>query len=355
VNGWDVFTGSGTVPPGALVELAALRAALPGYDVMVTSHSRTHRFEATHRGNGPGTCCVISSDPADLWRELAGRPRPAALDGDDLDRALAAPQPATGAPLVPFDPTRPNIARAYDYLLGGKDHFPPDRELAERLVALYPGVRQMVRENRRFLVRALDYVAAQGITQYVDLGAGLPTSPAVHEIVHRHDATASVVYADNDPVVLNHLWALAAKGDDHINAVAGDVARPAAVAVAAQATGLIDWGKPVCLIAAMVLHFLDAATARAVAAAYVSGLAPGSHVIITVACGEPAIGAQITRTYDAAPVFNHTPADVASFFTGLDVIKPGVADARAWMPGWRTPAPYQQRPGQVLAGIGVRA
>ena len=85
---WDVFTGSATVPPGALTELAALRAALPGYDVTITSHSRTHRFEATHRGNGPGTCCVISSDPTDLWHELAGRPRPAALDGDRLDRAL---------------------------------------------------------------------------------------------------------------------------------------------------------------------------------------------------------------------------------------------------------------------------
>jgi hypothetical protein len=211
----------------------------------------------------------------------------------------------------------------------------------------------MVKENRRFLVRALDYVAAQAISQYADLGAGLPTTPAVHEIVHRHDATASVVYVDNDPVVLNHLWALAASGDDHIDAVAGDVATPAAVAVAVHATGLIDWGKPVCLILAMVLHFLDAATAREVTAAYVSGLAPGSHVIITVACGEPATGEQITRTYDAAPVFNHTPADVASFFSGLDLIQPGIADARAWKPGWHTPAPYQQRPGRVLAGIGV--
>ena len=85
---WDVFTGSPTVPSGALTELAALQAALPGYAVNITSHSRTYRFEATRRGDGPGTCCVISSDPADLWRELAGRARPAALDGDDLDRAL---------------------------------------------------------------------------------------------------------------------------------------------------------------------------------------------------------------------------------------------------------------------------
>ena len=263
----------------------------------------------------------------------------------------AADQP--GALLVSFDPTKPNIARAYDYLLGGKDHFPPDRELAGRLVALYPGVRQMVKENRRFLVRALDHVAAQGVSQYVDLGAGLPTSPAVHEIARRHDRTASVVYVDNDPVVINHLRALAAKGDDHLDAVAGDVARPAAVMDAVQATGHIDWGQPVCLIAAMVLHFLDADTARQVTAAYIARLAPGSHVIITVACGEPAIGEQITRTYDAAPVFNHTPGDVASFFTGLDLIKPGIADARAWKPGWQTPAPFPERPGQVLAGIGT--
>jgi O-methyltransferase involved in polyketide biosynthesis len=256
--------------------------------------------------------------------------------------------------MVPFDATQPNIARAYDYLLGGKDHFPPDRELAERLVALYPGVRQMVKENRRFLVRGLDYAAAQAISQYVDLGAGLPTSPAVHEIVRRHDVTASVVYVDYDPVVLNHLWALAASGDDHIDAVAGDVAKPAAVMDAVQATGDIDWAKPVCLILAMVLHFLDAATAREVSAAYIARLAPGSHVIITVGCGEPAIGEQITRTYDAAPVFNHTAEDVASFFTGLDLIKPGVADARAWKPGWLTPAPFQKRPGQVLAGLGVK-
>jgi O-methyltransferase involved in polyketide biosynthesis len=266
----------------------------------------------------------------------------------------AGPSGTPGELLAPFDPTQPNIARAYDYLLGGKDHFPPDRELAERLVALYPGVRQMVKENRRFLVRALDYVLAQAISQYVDLGAGLPTSPAVHEIVRSHDVTADVVYVDNDQVVINHLRAMAAKGDDHIAVVAGDLAKPAAVIGAVQAAGYIDLGKPVCLIAAMVLHFLDAATAREVTAAYIAKLAPGSHVIITVACGEPAIGEQITRTYTAAPIYNHTPADIASFFTGLELIKPGISDARAWKPGWQTPAPFQKRPGQILAGIGVK-
>ncbi len=264
------------------------------------------------------------------------------------------PDDGSGVPLVPFDATKPNIARAYDYLLGGKTNFAADRELADRLVEIYPGTRQLVWENRQFLARALHYVLAQAISQYVDLGAGLPTSPAVHEIVRGHDLTAGVVYVDNDPVVINHLLALATSGDDHTDAVAADVVKPAAVLDAVQATGLIDWDKPVCLILAMVLHFLDAATARDVVSAYVSELAPGSHVIITVGCGKPVIGRQITRAYDAAAVFNHTPDEVAGFFTGLDLIKPGIADARAWMPGWRTPAPFGERAGHVLAGIGAK-
>jgi O-methyltransferase involved in polyketide biosynthesis len=197
-------------------------------------------------------------------------------------------------------------------------------------------------------------VLDQTIRQYVDLGAGLPTSPAVHERVRRHDRNADVVYVDNDPVVINHLRAMTTKGDDHIDAIAGDVAKPAAVLDAVQATGLIDLNEPACLILGMVLHFLDADTARDVVAAYVAELAPGSHVIITVACGEPAIGQQITRTYDAAPVHNHTPEDVESFFTGLDLITPGITDARAWAAGWLTPAPFHDRAGQVLAGVGVK-
>ncbi len=93
MNSWDVFTGAPVLPPGALAELAALRAALPGYDVIITSHRRIHRFEATRRGNGPGPWCLISGDPAYLRRELADRARPAALDGDPLDRGQGADHP----------------------------------------------------------------------------------------------------------------------------------------------------------------------------------------------------------------------------------------------------------------------
>jgi O-methyltransferase involved in polyketide biosynthesis len=157
---------------------------------------------------------------------------------------------------------------------------------------------------------------------------------------------------DNDPVVINHLYALAAKPDEHVAAVPADLTAPAATLAALTATGMINLARPACLILAMVLHFLPATQARQVVAAYTAALAPGSHVIITVGRGEDGIGDKVTRVYDAAPLYNHTPGDIVSFFTGLDLIPPGIVDARAWQPGWTTPPPFPLRAGQVLAGIG---
>jgi hypothetical protein len=264
------------------------------------------------------------------------------------------PPGANGTVPDALDVSKPNVARAYDYLLGGKDNFAADRELASKLLAIYPGTRQMVRENRRFLVRALDYVLAQAISQYLDLGAGLPTFPAVHDIVRRSDNTAAVLYVDNDPVVVNHLWALACSADSRVHAVAADLANPATVLGHAREAGLIDLDEPACLILAMVLHFYDADTARNLVRSYVNELAGGSYVIITVGGGEPAIGDQITKAYDAATIYNHTAGEVTSFFADLDPIPPGVCDARAWQPGWVTPAPFYDRAGRVLAGVAVK-
>jgi SAM-dependent methyltransferase len=271
---------------------------------------------------------------------------------------MTAPDPTPAGPsdTVPhaLDISQPNVARAYDYLLGGKDNFAADRELAEKLLAIYPATRQMVRENRRFLVRALDYVLAQAISQYIDLGAGLPTTPAVHDIVRRYDNAAAVLYVDHDPIVIRHLWALACSPDPRVDAIAADLADPPAVLTHARQSGLINLNEPACLILAMVLHFHDAGTARHLVRSYTDELAPGSYVIITAGTGDPAIGGQITRAYDAATLHNHTPGDVESFFTGLALIPPGVCDARAWQPGWQTPAPFHDRAGQVLAGIAVK-
>ena len=174
----------------------------------------------------------------------------------------------------------------------------------------------------------------------------------MHEIVAGHDPRASIVYVDNDPVVITHLHALAARGPC-VTAVAADLTHPAATLDAVTGTGLIDWDTPACLILAMVLHFLPPDRAAEVTAAYTAALAPGSYVLISIGRGDGDLGAQVTAAYDAAPLYNHSPQDMATFFAGLELVPPGITDARAWRPGWPAlTAPYLSRAGQILTGMG---
>jgi hypothetical protein len=189
---WDVFIHRSAPTPAMLAQLDQLRAALPGYEVTLTSHTGTYRYEAIRRPAAPGPRPMVP-DQHRPGRSLARTPRhghTCPMTAMPRWESAAAHHDGTSGPLLPFDASKPNIARAYDYLLGGKDHFPPDRELAEKILAIYPAAGQMAKENHRFLLRALTYVLAQDIIQYADLGAGLPTSPAVHEIVRRHSRRA---------------------------------------------------------------------------------------------------------------------------------------------------------------------
>ena len=125
--------------------------------------------------------------------------------------------------MADFDPRTPSIARVYDYLLNGKDHFAADREVAERLLAVAPLTADVTRENRQFLARAVTWAANQGISQFIDLGCGMPTVPNTHETALGITTGAHVAYVDNDAVVLSHLRALAAQGNPGVTVVDGDV------------------------------------------------------------------------------------------------------------------------------------
>ena len=250
-----------------------------------------------------------------------------------------------------FDPKKPSIARVYDYLIGGKDNFGPDRDLADRLLAISPSVGLIFRENREFLARAVSWVAEQGVTQFIDLGSGLPTEPNTHAAAQSVAPAARVVYVDNDPVVLSHLR-VEAHRDPTVMALnldlndTGDVLKAAA--------GHVDLRRPACLLLGAVLHFYPAAAGRDLVARYVSALAPGSYVAITV--GQAAPGAETDRMvslYSAGPhpVRIHSPADFAAFFGELEMVPPGVADARIWRTGReRVPAPAQ-RATWTIAGL----
>src|SRR6266567_7985622 len=113
--------------------------------------------------------------------------------------------------VVPLDTTRPNVARVWDYWLGGKDNFAADRELAEKMLEINPLAAQMARENRQFLGRAVTYAANLGIRQFIDIGAGLPTALNTHDVAQRVAPDAKVAYVDNDPMVVTHAKALLTK------------------------------------------------------------------------------------------------------------------------------------------------
>jgi SAM-dependent methyltransferase len=229
----------------------------------------------------------------------------------------------------PFDPTRPNIARVWDFWLGGKDNFAADRELATKMLAVHPVSAQMARENRQFLGRAVSYVAARGIGQFIDVGAGLPTALNTHDIAQAVNPQARVAYVDNDPIVISHARGLLAKSPEVI-AVPGDMRDPGNILADPELTGLVDLDEPACVILSAVLHFTDAGQARNVAAAFARALTPGSYVIISVGSGSRAEGENFTSAYTAAPIYIHSQDEILSFFDGLDLVPPGVVAVRLW-------------------------
>lgn len=258
------------------------------------------------------------------------------------------------ANVTAFDARTPAIARVYDYLLGGKDNFAADRVVAEKLLAIYPPIAETVPESRRFVGRAVTWLAGQGVPQFIDLGAGLPTAPNTHETARAANPEATVAYIDNDPVVISHLRALLAIHDDQVAVVAGDLRDRDAILGNPELTSVIDLNKPVCVALGMVLHFFSPGEAASVVRRYMSAVAPGSYLLATIASGKGPLAATFYETYNASgftTMYNHTSAQFASFFADLDILPPGLADARRIRPGWSDPVPSRKRPDRVLAGI----
>jgi len=200
------------------------------------------------------------------------------------------------------------------------------------------------------VTRAVSWAAQQGIGQFVDLGVGLPASPAIHQTARAVLPTARIAYVDTDPVVISHARALLATGDG-VAAVAADLRDPAAVMAHPELRAVIDPAEPTCVILCAVAHFFDADAARAVATGHARLMAPGRCLIISVASYEDeALAKQLATGYTVATWRNHSRADVESFFTGLDLVGPGVAEAQTWRP-WMPEPVLRRREGHVLAGV----
>lgn len=212
-----------------------------------------------------------------------------------------------------LDTSAPNLARAYDYLLGGGANFAADRSLAERVKELYPAAGELLSLSRTYQAASLATVAHDGVAQYVDVGSGLPTKPAPHAVVRAIVPGATVAYVDRDPAVVQHIASLVPPG---VRAFEGDLAEPEALLEALGS--FVDFARPVCLILAMVLQVLEPPTARAVTGVLVRALPPGSYALITAGAGERG------RLPDTVAPGGFEPADIAGFLAGLELLPPGI-------------------------------
>ena len=222
-----------------------------------------------------------------------------------------------------LDTRTPSLARACDHLLGGGASFAADRALALRLDGLYPGLRNVLFSSRSFAADAIARIARGGVHQYLDICSGLPTRPAPHEAARAFQPAARVVYVDRDPAVVQHGRALVPAG---VRYAAGDLAEPEAILASGDLAGHIDFSRPVCLILTLALQVLDPGTARAVCGVLVRALAPGSYLIATAATGESVLP-------DFSWAGGFTADDMASFYSGLELIPPGVQPGPGQPPG----------------------
>jgi hypothetical protein len=250
-----------------------------------------------------------------------------------------------------FDPRTPSIARVYDYLLGGRDNFAADREMGDRLVAVFPPAADLVPENRQFLARAVAWVANQGVRQFIDLGCGLPTAPNTHETARAVAPDARVAYVDNDPVAVTHLREVVAKGSPGVTVTDGDAGDPDAI-LGAVSAGL-DLAAPACLIIGFLLHFYEPGAARSLVARYAAGLAPGSYVVVSMVRGDGEVADRWFGTYNSgvAQGHNYSVAEAAALFTGLELVPPGLVEGRRWHPGWPELPTMAPRDGQAISGV----
>jgi hypothetical protein len=237
---------------------------------------------------------------------------------------------------VEVDVDRPSAARVYDYYLGGSHNFAVDREMARLAVGLWPDLPQIMQANRAFLRRAVRYLASQGITQFLDIGSGIPTVGNVHEVAQAAAPDARVVYVDIDPVAVAHSRAILA-GDDRTDVVHADLRDVESVLGDSRTARLLDLSRPVGVLMVALLHFVPPeANPAGLLARYRAAMAPGSYLVVSHATheGQPDEAGEHTALYQrtGTPMTMRSRAEVDGLFDGFDLVAPGVVFLPSWRP-----------------------
>ncbi|MBE1531197.1 SAM-dependent methyltransferase [Actinomadura algeriensis] len=233
----------------------------------------------------------------------------------------------------------PHSARIWNYWLGGKDFYPADKAMGDQIMEFFPEIVENARGNRYFLCRVVRHLVADaGVTQFLDVGTGLPTADNTHEIAQRVDPASRIVYVDNDPLVLAHAHALlTGTPEGAIAYLDADVEDPDKILREAAET--LDFDKPIALVMVGIMQFVkDLDRAYAIVRRLVEALPSGSHLVLT----HPTNAVRGARMDEAVRQWNEgggspeltlrTVAEVEPFFAGLDLLDPGLVSTADWRP-----------------------
>ncbi|GII78205.1 hypothetical protein Sru01_31870 [Sphaerisporangium rufum] len=254
------------------------------------------------------------------------------------------------------DTRTPSVARMYDYYLGGKDNFAVDRESADKVLRLFPEVRQVAQENRAFLGRAVRMLAEAGMDQFLDIGTGLPTRENVHQVALAAHPDARVVYVDNDPIVLAHARALLADNPRTV-VIEGDLRDPKAIMEHPTVRGHLDTTRPYAVILCAIVHFIaDDQEAAGIVAQLRDGLPTGGALVLSHAFpgdvpeeGVGELSDVYRRTRDSLALRDRRA--IEGFFSGLELVEPGVVHVGAWRP--EVAPAGDPSTGGLLGGVGL--
>jgi hypothetical protein len=261
-----------------------------------------------------------------------------------------------------FDPHVPNVARMYDYFLGGKDNFAADREAAEMALSVAPEMRVGALEVRKFLTRGVTFLVGEGIRQFVDIGCGLPTQGNVHEVAQGIAPDCKVAYVDNDPIVVAHGRALLDE-NAFTTVIQADLRAPDDLLAEPSLRALINFDEPVAILLVAVLHVIPGdELVTHIVTRLRDEMAPGSYLTICHAVSDlrPEVTARLAALYQdkmdtGGPrrMNLRSKTEVEAYFDGLELVDPGVA----YLPEWR-PDPSQPGVGDTpvwsVGGIGLK-
>ncbi len=274
---------------------------------------------------------------------------------------MSAQDPLGDGKYPDFDVSKPNVARVYDAMLGGKDNFAADREFLAEVLRFAPMAPLGAIANRQFLRRVVQYLVVEaGITQFIDLGSGLPTQGNVSEVAHQFSPRARVVHVDNDSGVYTHSKALLADART-TDFVLGDVRSPAEILADPVIEALIDFGQPVGLLLFALLHHLeDGDHPEAIMAEFRAAMPAGSYLAISsLRLPGPELPEQRAITIEGEKLHSGTlgamrwreDSEILSWFGGWELVSPGFVPLGDWRPPVAGHVPYAEIQNSFSGGV----